>query len=781
MSTGPAPDLIRPRTSTVPSGSEAGTNGGAGLSGTGTMRVGVVSTYPPRPCGIGTFSRDLREALLGGDGVSAVDVVAIVREDDVEQAPEVVTRIYKDQRGDYASAARVLDRRGDDVVVIQHEYGIFGGHEGSHILSLAAELRQPMVLTLHTVLSAPSVGQAETLRELCDLATLVCVFTETARRMILDARLVSPERVRVVPHGGPSGLLPRSDAVGSLPGPGPSSTIAADRSVLATFGLISEGKGIETAITAMPAIVARHPSALYMIAGQTHPEVAKLHGEEYRISLERLARDLDMTDHVVFDDRFLDIEDLAAMLARTTIYLTPYRSREQIVSGALTFAIVAGCPTVSTPYFYAEDLLASGAGLLVPFDDPAALAEAVIGLLDSPERLERARSEACAVGSKLTWPQVGRQTADVLREAVALGPRSVVRHTPVATLPRARSSHLLTMVDDVGIIQHADGVVPLRSSGYCTDDVARLAIVALGLGQTTGAEAYHRMLARSLGFLRHAWSAEERGMRNFMSYQRSWLDSPHGGDHLGRAAWALGSVVAAQAVPALHGPSLILLREMLPALAEQRSPRTIAFAMLGLARCGPDEIGGEATELLGVLARRLATQQRVSASPDWYWAEDVLAYDNARLPQALIAAGARLGDGQLVSEGMRALEWYERELAIDGPWLQLIGHRGRRRGEPRSGDGDEQPLDAAALVEAEVEAFVVTGEEAHARHAVRAFEWFLGRNRLHQSVYDFATGGCHDGIGQSEVNRNEGAESTLAYLQALLVLDGAGLQATVPE
>jgi glycosyltransferase involved in cell wall biosynthesis len=787
MSAGRAPDLIRPRTLSVPSPSAARASGGVRLSRAATVRVGVVSTYPPRPCGIGTFSRDLREALLEGDGVSAVDVVAIVREDDVEQAPEVVTRISKDQRGDYATAARVLDRRGDDVVVIQHEYGIFGGPDGSHILSLAAELRQPMVLTLHTVLSAPTVGQAETLRELCDLATLVCVFTETARRMILDARLVSPERVRVVPHGGPSGLLPPSDAVRRSPDPArdagrrSSGTIAADRSVLATFGLISDGKGIETAIAAMPAIVARHPSALYVIAGQTHPEVAKLHGEEYRISLERLARDLDMTDHIVFDDRFLDIEDLSAMLARTTIYLTPYRSREQIVSGALTFAIVAGCPTVSTPYFYAEDLLASGAGLLVPFDDPVALADAVVGLLDSPERLERARTEARAVGSKLTWPQVGRQTADVLREAVALGPRTVVRHAPAATLPRARSSHLLTMVDDVGIIQHADGVVPLRSSGYCTDDVARLAIVALGLGQTTGAEAYHRMLARSLGFLRHAWSADERGMRNFMSYQRAWVDSPHGGDHLGRAAWALGSVVAAQAVPALHGPSLILLREMLPALAEQRSPRTIAFALLGLARGGPDEIGGEATELLGVLAERLAAQQRMNASPDWYWAEDILAYDNARLPQALIAAGARLGDEELVSEGMRALEWYERELGIDGPWLHLIGHRGRRRGEPRSGHGDEQPLDAAALVEAEVEAFLVTGDEAHGRHAVRAFEWFLGRNRLRRSVYDFATGGCHDGVGHSEVNRNEGAESTLAYLQALLVLDAAGLQATVPE
>ncbi len=769
----------------------AGTNGHARTSGARTMRVGVVSTYPPRACGIGTFSRDLREALLGAEGVSAVDLVAIVREDDSEQRSEVVTRIHQDQRGDYTAAARVLERRGDDVVVIQHEYGIFGGHEGAHILSLAAELRQPIVVTLHTVLSAPSVRQAETLRALCDLATLVCVFTETARRMILDARLVSPERVRVVPHGGPAELLPGSDAPGPGQGPGARlrrrdgglapSAVRADRSVLATFGLISPGKGIEVAIAAMPAIVARHPSALYVIAGQTHPEVAKLHGEEYRISLERLARDLDLGDHVVFDDRFLNMEDLSAMLADTTIYLTPYRSREQIVSGALTFAIVAGCPTVSTPYFYAEDVLASGAGVLVPFDDPAALADAVIGLLDNPEQLERTRTEARAVGSELTWPQVGRQTAEVLREAVILGPPRIVRHPPAATLPRARSSHLLTMVDDVGIIQHADGVVPLRSSGYCTDDVARLAIVAMALGRTTGAEAYDRVLARSLGFLRYAWSAEERGMRNFMSYDRRWLDEPHMGDHFGRAAWALGEVVSAAPVPALCEPSLILLREMLPALAVQRSPRTIAFAALGLARAGAEVIGCEGMHVLGVLAGRLADQQRVNGSADWYWAEDVLAYDNARLPQALIAAGMRLGDGKLVSEGMRSLEWYEGELGIAGPWLQLVGHCGRRRGEPRQGDGDEQPLDAAALVEAEVEAFAATGDEAHARHAVRAFEWFLGRNRLQQSVYDFATGGCRDGLGETEVNRNEGAESTLAYLQALLALDSAGLQATLPE
>src|SRR6476469_3691100 len=403
----------------------AATSTGDAHPATRALRVAVVSTYPPRACGIGTFSRDLREALLGADGVAAVDVGAIVREAGAEQSPEVIARIHQDERGDYAAAANVLERRGDDVVVIQHEYGIFGGHDGAHILSLAAELRQPIVLTLHTVLSAPSIHQAETLRALCDLAALVCVSTETARRMILDARLVSPERIRVVPHGGPTALLPESTPDDPARGPhpggtGPSSAIATDRCILATFGLISPGKGIETAIAAMPAIVARHPEALYVIAGQTHPEVAKLHGEEYRISLERLARDLDLGEHVVFDDRFLDLEDLSSMLAATTIYLTPYRSREQIVSGALTFAIVAGCPTVSTPYFYAEDLLASGAGMLVPFDDPPALAEAVIGLLDQPELLDRMRGEAEATGRELAWPQVGRQTADVLREALAL-------------------------------------------------------------------------------------------------------------------------------------------------------------------------------------------------------------------------------------------------------------------------------------------------------------------------------------------------------------------------
>ncbi|MBA2643877.1 MAG: hypothetical protein H0U80_00350 [Solirubrobacterales bacterium] len=460
--------------------------------------------------------------------------------------------------------------------------------------------------------------------------------------------------------------------------------------------------------------------------------------------------------------------------------MTPYRSREQIVSGALTFALVAGCPTVSTPYYYAEDLLASGAGVLVPFDDSPALADAAIALLSDPVKLQRARRAAKAVGHELSWPQVARQTAKVLREATELGPPVSVPHTAPATLPRARGSHLLTLVDDVGIVQHADGVIPARVSGYCVDDVARLAIVALGLRRTTDSEDYNRILARSLSFLRHAWDPSRRGMHNFLSYDRRWLDDPHGGDHLGRAAWALGEVIGAGLPAAVREPSINLLREMLPALEEQRWPRTIAFAILGIARADPSAVGEDATALLRRLAQRLADQQRTNAGPDWLWAENILTYDDARLPQALIAAGTRLGDDGLRDEGLRALDWYSAQCDGDGSFVRHVGHLWRRRGTPPPGAGDEQPLNAAALVEAHVEAYLA-GEEAHGRHAVRAFEWFMGRNRLGLPVYDFATGGCHDGLGETTVNGNQGAESTLAYLQALLALDAAGLQATLHE
>ena len=409
------------------------------------MRVAIVSTYRPRRCGIAVFSGDLRSALVDADPSLRVQIFSIVRGPERPRPQEVVARIRQDECTDYAVAAATLNKSGVDVVLIEHEFGIFGGDSGRFVLNLANDLTVPFVVTLHTVLARPSREQAEVLRSLCDRAALVMVFTETARRMVVGQGLAPYGRVRVVPHGVPDVLTTtartrRNGMAGRrIPGvsvPATTRGTAArqvtiedpalplglhslfGRKVLSTFGLISASKGLELAIKALPEIVAAHPEVVYLIAGQTHPDVIKAEGESYRMMLERLVWQLELQDHVIFLDRFLTIDELAVLLGHTDIYLTPYRSREQIVSGALTFAVAAGCPVVSTPYYYAEDLLSSGAGELVPFGDSIKLAAAVRGLLDSPTRLAAARAAARRVGAELGWSSVARATRAVLAEAV---------------------------------------------------------------------------------------------------------------------------------------------------------------------------------------------------------------------------------------------------------------------------------------------------------------------------------------------------------------------------
>ena len=767
------------------------------------MRVAIVTTYRPRACGIAVFSGDLHCALLESQPSLDVGVVSIVRGTPSESPPEVVTTIRQDVASDYPAAAQELARRGTDVVLIEHEYGIFGGEAGEFVLGLTAELRMPVVVTLHTLLSDPSPQQAATLSALCRQAALVMVFTETARQMAVEQGLATADQVRVVPHGAPDVLNAVASAWTdrrSLPTVGLTQAAnelgldrLASRTVLSTFGLISASKGLELMIRALPPVVAARPDVLYLIAGQTHPEVVKHEGESYRQGLEQLVHELDLDEHVAFVDRFLSVDELAVLLARTDLYVTPYRSPEQIVSGALTFAVAAGCPVVSTPYHYAENLLGSGAGVLVPFGDVPRLSAAVLDLLDTPGKLDAARVEARRVGADLPWASVGKVTLEVLAEAVHDIGASARRPRPVMTnLPEIRTGHLLRLVDDVGIIQHACGTVPARSTGYCVDDVARLAIVTLQLGRGFGARAvrapalaasdvddpaYGDILGSSLAFLIHAWESGTHGLRNFMDYGRRWLDEPHLGDHVGRAIWALGEVVAAHPPRQESRTCLRLLTEMAPVLDHLTAPRELAFALLGLTRPDLETMPEPLRSAVRRLADRLAGWYDEHRRDGWDWFEDQLTYDNARLPQALIAAGSRLGDPELVRRGVTALDWYTDQCCVDSPAVRLVGNQWRRADDSLAEhEGDEQPVDVAALVEALVEAFTQTGGEHYGRQAVHAFEWFLGRNTHGLPVYDFATGGCHDGLGPAGPSENEGAESTLAYLQARLALEGAGLQ-----
>jgi glycosyltransferase involved in cell wall biosynthesis len=743
------------------------------------MRTAIVSTYPPRACGIGTFAADVRAALLGVDGIDRVEKVVVVNDPTRPQRPGLVATIAQAVRGDYVRAARILGRLDVDVVLLQHEYGIFGGEDGAYVLSLAEDLSQPLVVTLHTVLSEPTPHQAKVLTALCRQAELVIVMTETAKRLLVAGGTCPEDKMRVVPHGAPT-LLARRAAAHALVLAG-RSPAEDDRFVLSTFGLISAGKGIETVIEALPAIVARHPEVLYVVAGRTHPDVAHREGERYRLKLEQAVIELGLEDHVEFDDRFLAIEEIADLLAATDVFVTPYKGREQIASGALTFGIAAGCAVVSTPYWYAQDLLASGAGEIVPFGDSAALADAVCRYIEEPNRLAAARAEARRIGAELAWPSVAEATASVLREAVEGAPR---RRRPLARLDpqivSMRTGHLLTLVDDVGIVQHANGVIPNRHSCYCVDDVARLAVVALELARRGDEQTWTSIVYRSIAFLRDA-TDPQRGMRNFMGYDRRWLDEPHIGDHVGRAVWALGDILSTAWVPAVVGPTRRLLDEIVGTLDTELSLRTGAYTVLGLARLDPDRLQPGARDLLGRLVDQLAAAYEVHAAPEWQWFEDALSYDNARLPHALIVGGVALGREDLTETGLDALRWLGDESGLVEGTLRLTGHHGRHRTEPAPGGGDEQPLDASAFVSAELAAYAATGDPEHALRAQRAFDWFLGRNRLHQPLYDFATGGCSDGLGEETTNDNQGAESTLAVHRSALLLDAAGLPAVLRE
>lgn len=739
------------------------------------MRTAIVSTYPPRACGIGTFAADLRATLAGTGGIR-VDLVAVVHEPSSPQRRGVLATIAQAVRGDYIRTARMLGRLDVDVVLLQHEYGIFGGRDGEYVLSFARELAQPLVVTLHTVLSEPTPHQAEVLTELCGEAELVIVMTETARRLLVDSGTCPEEKVRIVQHGAPARITARAEREREERPPRLSD---GDTFRLSTFGLISPGKGLETVIEALPAMIERYPEITYTIAGRTHPDIARREGERYRLILERRVLELGLEDHVEFDDRFLTVDELSDLLATTDVFLTPYGNREQIASGALTFAIAAGCAVVSTPYWYAQDMLASGAGLLVPFRDPEALADAVCSYLERPDALAAARAEAQRIGSSLAWPAVAEATAAVLHEADDLAPRR--RPTGVADLhlTSLRSDHLLTLADDVGIVQHAHGIIPNRDSGYCVDDVARLAVVSLALARRGDEQVWTSHLYRSLAFL-HA-AAAGGGMRNFMSYDRRWLDEPHVGDHVGRSIWALGDILATAWIPAVVRPAADLLDQLVATLSGEVYLRTAAYAVLGLSRLDADRLDPAAKDLLVRLVDQLAEAYEHTATADWRWFEDELSYDNARLSQALLTGANALDRPELAELGLDSLRWLGDECGLGGTVLRLPGHQGRRRGEPAPGEGDEQPLDAAALVEAELSAFAVTHESEHGIRAIRAFEWFLGRNRLQRPLYDFATGGCSDGLGRDTLNDNQGAESTLAFHHAALLLDAAGIRAGARE
>jgi len=734
-----------------------------------STRVAIVGTYVPRRCGIATFGADLAGAIKA-TGQAAVDIVALNdRADEYAYPDEVRFEIPQNVLDGYRKAADFLNMNLVDVVSLQHEYGIFGGVDGTHVLKLVRQLRMPVVTTLHTVLEKPSQRQRDVIRELADASDRLVVMTDTGRRFLEDVYGVPPARIRVIPHGIPD--LPFVD-----PSFYKDQFGVEGRKVLLTFGLLGPGKGIETMIRALPAITAAHPDVVYAVVGATHPHVRQSSGESYRRGLQRLAAELDVDRHLIFHERYVDLTELCEWLGAADIYVTPYPNKDQIVSGTLAYAMGAGKPVVSTPYWHAAEMLADGRGVLAGFGDPEDLARAVVRLLDDDRERHAIRKRAYLYTRSHTWPTIGARYVelfDEVRRERGMRPRAAfaarTERDRSQLLPAITLTHLERLTDDVGIIQHARYFVPRREHGYCTDDNARALIVALKLRRhIEESGTLDTLVVRYLAFLEHAFNPEQGGFRNFLGYDRRWLEDVGSPDCQGRAIWALGVGAAEAQDPRIKGACLALLHAALPHAETAPDLRARAMTVLGLAAASKEFDGDR--RLKGALRRMgdalLRAFDASSHDAEWPWPEDMLTYANAVLPHGLLAAGDALGRADMIDAGIAALRWLMGVQTLDGRFVP-IGNAGwyRRRG-PRARFA-QQPIEADTSVGACVAAYRATADTAWIGEATRAYRWFVGYNDLGVPLYDESTGGCRDGLDHSSANENQGAESTLAWLHAL--------------
>jgi glycosyltransferase involved in cell wall biosynthesis len=742
-------------------------------------RIAFVGNYLPRQCGIATFTTDLCTALATEYGASRLFAIPVNDPESSYEYPEQVRlELEQEDLASYERAAEFLNFNGNDLVCVQHEYGIYGGIAGRHILTLLRKLKMPVVTTLHTVLKNPGEDQRIVLEEIARLSDRLVVMSEQAAQFLRDVYAVSNEKIDVIPHGVPDFQFMDPNYFKDRFG-------AEGKSVLLTFGLLSPNKGIENVIRALPEILAKHPNVVYIVSGVTHPHIRRRDGERYREELQALAAQLGVSSNLILVNRFVSAEELVEHVGAADIYITPYRQEAQIVSGTLAIALGAGKAIVSTPYWHAKELLAENRGVLVPFESPDAIAEAVLRLLDNDGERHAMRKRAYLHSRETIWPKTAQKYMASFQRARferTLQPKAAQKDDGPANapdeLPVLNIAHALNMTDDTGILQHAIFSVPNSSEGYTTDDNARALIVSTLLDEDParmGILETSQLSSRYLAFLWLAFNTETGRFRNFLGYDRQWTEYFGSDDSHGRALWSLGKVLGHSRNAGLRGAAGRLFEAAVPATLAFTSPRAWAFCILGMQAYLDWFPGDRAIQgARNSLANRLLDIYERSHSATWRWFEKSLSYSNARLSQALILAGWRSGNQRMIEAGMDSLKWLVAEQHRDDPEIFVpIGSNGFFIEGSEKARFDQQPVEACATVSACLEVYRLTEEGQWFEEAQRVFRWFLGKNDLRVPLYDATTGGCRDGLHPDRINENQGAESTLSFLMALLEMQEA--------
>jgi glycosyltransferase involved in cell wall biosynthesis len=743
-------------------------------TGTSLRQIAFIGNYLPRQCGIATFTTDLCQAITVQYPETSCFALAVNDTNTGYNYPPTVRfELAEQDLTDYRRAADFLNVNNVDLVCLQHEYGIFGGRAGSHILALLRELRMPVVTTLHTILREPDPQQSQILKEIAHLSERLVVMSQRGSEFLQDIYQVPTDKIDIIPHGIPD--IPFVD-----PNFYKDQFGVEGKQVLLTFGLLSPGKGIEHVINALPTVLHRYPNLVYMILGATHPHVKHHEGEAYRLKLQRLAREIGVDDHVMFHNRFVSLQELVEFIGAADIYLTPYLNPAQIVSGTLAYTLGAGKAVVSTPYWYAEELLGEGRGVLVPFNDPAAIAERVIDLLDNEAERHAMRKRAYLYGREMIWPRVARRYMESF-ESARQKRAEHIRPVFVAKtlkdhggdLPQIKLHHLLRLTDSTGLLQHAIYTVPNYAEGYTTDDNSRALLLTVLLEESEAQVSadLDLLASRYMAFVAYAFNPDTGRFRNYMAYDHRWLDDSGPEDSHGRALWALGTIMGRSCNEGLRCLAGRLFGAALAATLEFTSPRAWAYTLLAIREYIQRFSGDRAAQKIGeTLAERLMDLYHRTSTPEWPWFEDIVSYDNPRLSQALMVCGQWLDRPDMSDAGLKTLAWLAEIQRAESDHFMPIGNQGFYRRSGEKARFDQQPIEAQAMISACLEAYRMTNDGFWYQAAQRAFEWFLGRNDLGLSLYDPLTGGCRDGLHVDRVNQNQGAESTLAFLLAVTEL-----------
>jgi glycosyltransferase involved in cell wall biosynthesis len=739
------------------------------------QRVAFIGNHLPRRCGIATFTHDLHRAVSIDRPELDTGVVAMTDPGHkYDYPPAVRLQIQDEAIGEYVEAAEFLNSKRFDVVCLQHEYGIFGGKAGRNIVELLTRLEMPVVTTLHTVLAEPAPAQRDVMQRIIDASAKVIVMAEKGHELLRSVHNAPPRKIEIIPHGIPDfPFLETDHAKAKLNFVG--------KTVILTFGLLSPGKGIETVVDAMPAIIKAIPNVVYVILGATHPKLVRDQGEAYRDSLTARVKKLGVDNHVVFFNQFVDQATLLDFISMCDVYVTPYLNETQMTSGTLAYSFGLGKAVVSTPYWHANELLARGRGVLVPFGDSKAIGSEVSDLLTNDVRRRAIRRRAYAASRSMTWSQTAKHylTAFETAHQQARSPWKSSGDTTSANMVSGDNArvtldlkigYFLSLCDSTGMLQHAVHSVADRSHGYCVDDNARALLLSSALANSFEAQLLSEIdTTRFAAFVQHAWNPDTRRFRNFMSYDRRWLEETGSEDSHGRALWALAECARADIDPSRRIWASALFRTALPAVETFSSPRAWAFSLLGLnAWCAVETADPDAGRMRKLLADRLMALFAANERPDWLWFEDVLAYDNARLCEALILTGSAIHMPPYVETGLRSLRWLMSIQTAPSGCFRPIGSQsfGRIREKPQP--FDQQPVEACAAISACLAAWRSDGRAEWSEGATRAFGWFLGENDLHAPLIDPDTGSCSDGLHPDRPNENKGAESVLSYLLSLV-------------